>query len=342
MDYNKKLVDKLKNLLSHITSHRDFSIKVIQEIKYKDYLYLEVLISDRFYLYLGEKYIYVDNLLEYNRFMDVEKWHEDNFNKYAIVADYLMARDFFLENKDKRRFSEIEQFIPLFIEKLKLKNPKTTKRYAIDEDNSDPWGVYFDIECGNIIVHLGHRFKGEGNEYHFQLNKSGSSVATKWIGSKNKNEFRNKIDNTIESLYSSGKLKKDELYKNDDFHETVELLEEERGLSAFNKKLLKITKSEFLKPNDNELNDLSLLIDFIRKKRESVEEKNSVVDDLNNILNNLNEDEKLLILCKDNFKRAKLLLKKEKHQIQKYLEHYMKLSQKYFQEELKKIEIKLD
>ena len=342
MNYNKKLVEKLKASLSHIITHKNWGIKVIQEIKYQKVLYLEVLISERYYLYLGENYIYVDDILNYNRATNPELWVEDNFEKYGVVADHLMAREFFLEDKDHKRFKELEEFVPFFIEKLKVKNPKVSKRYAISEDDNLPWGVYFDIECGkNFIVYLGHRFKGDGNEYHFKISKKGSDL-TDWIGCKSKNNFYKKIDDSVEDLYTAGRIIKEELYKNEDFHESVELLEEEKGLSAFNKKLLKITKSEYLKPNDNELNDLSLLINFIKRKRESLQSKDAIVSDLEIIFKDLDEDEKLLVLCEDNFKRAKLLLKKETHQIQKYLEHYMKLSQKYFQDELKKIELKLD
>lgn len=337
MKYQEQLINEIKSL-SSLFNKKLYNIKVIQEIKKDESLFLEVLLEDTYYLYINSiNNSYASN--DFKRNVDYNSWEEDNLESIKTKLCHIFAKEEFTNKTEKGIFDKLKESAFFIANKLYIQNCDIEKRFVMNSDNKC-WGQYLDLEGDGYIIHIGYRYKEADDKFHFMVKgKNFTSNNQSWKGASNFNSFMNKINVLTEDYYYSGLVEKRELYKDLDFEETVVLLEDKNNIKYFNKKILEITKHPLVKIGKNESIDIKLLVNSIERNQKLLSEKEKMIAELEVIFTKIDKKDKdLILLCENNLTKAKQLYETEKLQIQKQLEYYMKLSQKFFNDELSKLQ----
>lgn len=330
----------------------NLKVDVIKEVsaKNKGSFFIEVLIEDRFFIYCDHQlYIYHnENFTQITEKICIFAFLDNRKHIKDVLSD-LLTNNQFLNKKEKKYFTKLEEVAELISSHLKLKNInnlKTSFSY-LREAHKGVILEYQGVTLSNQNNKIFCRVKIEYNFYpkriYIKVVEFASSAYEKLEFEIFKNDeidiaFLNKeIMKKVQKLENSGILKKTNLFQKHDFHPATIALEEDNPIALFNKKLVELLQSPTVRnPQEKNLNELINNIHFNQK---ILKNKELLIKELNSNYKNLkNIDNELLLICEINLKKTYQLFESEKIEAQNQINQYMLLSQEFLTKELNKLQ----
>jgi len=335
IEYLEIINNQLKDFLPNI------EIKPYEEVQVDNKVLLKFRIkvnSKKIFLFLSNEYVCYnypffqeDQCKSFNRSYNVCNSGELTNLLNDIINNY--SEDVILEKRYNEQFKEVIEYISkkydisYYSTKILLKNSYNKNKNIFDSYNKifKIKNRMIILECNftympislNIVEEKETPFKNEHKETISALN------------------MKNDIDKFFLSLQHKGLLKKDVLYKNEEFIKET-MLTPYDALKKFNNNLLKLTS--YPKEKNIELNNIEDCIFQINKIENEIEEKRLIFNKLNDLIVEIEKesDSENIIICKDNLKKSKLIIDNDTQFLTNLYSNYLKLSQEYIKKRVDK------